>query len=81
MKKDTIFTVVDRDGDFFCYIIIKSIEPEVEFGRKIQKKYNYALKNGGDDFIDLFEKSIKKMFGFRKLHFVYEDMKYIVGGG
>lgn len=53
----------------------------MEFGRKIQKKYNYALKNGGDDFIDLFEKSIKKMIGFRKVHFVYEEMKYIVGGG
>lgn len=81
MKRNAIFTVVDRDGDFFCYIIIKSIEPQRKLARLIRKKYNYALKYGGDDFVDVFENEVKNITGCNNAHFVYEDMRYVLGGG
>lgn len=81
MGKDTIFTLIDRDGEFFCYIIIKNIEPQRRLARVIKKKYDYALKHGGDEFIDVFENEVKNITGYDNTHFVYSDMRYVLGGG
>ncbi|MBP3596482.1 MAG: hypothetical protein J6J60_04120 [Clostridia bacterium] len=81
MGKDTIFTVIDRDGEFYCYIIIKNIEPQRKLARLIRWKYNYALKHGKEDFSDFFEDEVKKITGYENTHFVYSDMRYVVGGG
>lgn len=81
MGKDTIFTLIDRDGEFFCYIIIKNIEPQRRLARVIKKKYDYALKHGGDEFIDVFENEVKNITGYENTHFVYSDMRYVLGGG
>ena len=81
MGKDTIFTVIDRDGEFYCYIIILDIEPQRKLARVIKKKYDYALKHGGEDFSDVFENEVKNITGYDNTHFVYSDMRYVLGGG
>ena len=64
---------------------LKVVEAErikkVDGKEVIKKKYDYALKHGGEDFSDVFENEVKNITGYDNTHFVYSDMRYVLGGG